>query len=162
VATRRRRGETVCAGGAQGALLGGPSTSLLGGDLKLLLKIFLGFFALIGVAYVIFGLFVSFFLPPCNFVISKQAVSPNGQYSATFEQTICRDHDKSQSRILLGKRGSSVRPVLVELKGTTEVGLTWSNDDQLVVSYPSSAVAHAFDTSGEWPRITIRHTDEPR
>jgi hypothetical protein len=123
------------------------------------LKPIIGTFAVIGIAYCAFAVFATLFLMDCTFTQAAQAISPNGEHFAVFEQRICKDPDKSWSRVLTGKRGAQERSVLMELRGTTEVGLTWDTDHELIVSYPRAAVVKKYDTGSGPFRVTLRPTD---
>jgi hypothetical protein len=123
------------------------------------LKPIIGVFAVIGIAYAAFAVFANFFLMDCTFVQAGHAISPNGEHFGVFEQRICKDPDKSWSRVLMGKRGTQVRDVLMEVQGTTRVSLTWNSDQELVVSYPRSAVVKKYDVDFGRPRVTLRPTD---
>jgi hypothetical protein len=125
-----------------------------------ILKPIVGVFALIGVAYCAFAVYANLFLMDCVFSSTAQAISPNGEYFGVYEQRICRDPDKSTSQVLIGKRGSDTRSVLLELRGTSDVRLTWSSDRELVVSYPrSAAVIKQYGMDFEWGRVTLRPAD---
>jgi hypothetical protein len=84
----------------------------------------IGFFAVLGIAYVAFDIYANLFLMDCTLSQVAQAVSPNGEHFAVFEQRVCKDSDKSWSRVLMGKRGTREREWVLEVRGTTQVGLT--------------------------------------
>jgi hypothetical protein len=126
-----------------------------------LLKVVIGFFAVIGVAYVAFAVYFALFSSHCIYSEPAQAVSSNGEYFAVYEQTVCRDSDKSHSQVVMGKRGVKARSVLLEIRGTSQVGLTWNTDQELVVSYPRSAAVKQYGADIGMPRVTLRPTDPP-
>src|ERR1700685_2465249 len=95
----------------------------------------------------------------CTSFQAGQAISPNGEQFAVFEQRICKDPRKSWSRVLMGKRESQVRDYLLEIQGTTQVNLTWNSDQELVVSYPRSAVVKKYDVDSARLRVVFRPTD---
>jgi len=126
------------------------------------LKPIIGIFAVIGVVYVAVAVVTSLFLMDCTSIQAGQAVSPDGESFAVFEQRICKDPEQSWSRILTGKRGLHVRDLLMEIRGTTRVGLTWNSNQELVVSYPKSAVVKKHGRDSGHPRVTLRPTDPDR
>lgn len=123
------------------------------------LKPIIGFFAVVGFAYIVFAIYANPFLMNCTYSELSQAVSPNGEHFAVFDQRVCRDPTESWSRVLMGKRGALERDVLLEIRGTTQVGLTWNSDEELVVSYPRSASVRKYDLNFGRPRVTLRPTD---
>ena len=120
-----------------------------------------GFFAVIGVVWVALTVYVNLFSSGCIYSEPAQAISANGEYFAVYEQTVCRDPDKSHSRVAMGKHGVKERTVVLEIRGTSQVGLTWNTDHELVVSYPRSAVVKQDGPYSELPRVTLRPTDPP-
>ena len=125
-----------------------------------ILKVVVGFFAVIGVVFVLSTVYLNVFSSGCIYSEPAQAISPNGMYFAVYEQTVCRrDPDKSHSRIVMGKHGVKERDVLLEIRGTSQVGLTWDTDHELVVTYPRSAVVKQLGPYNELPRVTLRPTD---
>jgi hypothetical protein len=117
--------------------------------------------AAIGAAYIAFGIYATMFLADCMYVESAQAVSPSGQHFATFQQTICSVPDKSRSQVTMGAKGQTVKTVIMEVGGTSDVELTWNGDTELIVSLPASALVRRFNTSGEWPRVSERRIAAP-
>jgi hypothetical protein len=123
------------------------------------LKPIIGFSAVVGFAYIAFAIYANLFLMNCTYSQVSQAVSPNGEHFAVFDQRVCRDPTEGWSRVLMGKRGVRERDVLLEIRGTTQVGLTWNSDQELVVSYPRSASVKEYDLDFGRPRVTLRPTD---
>ena len=128
--------------------------------MRLALKVLVGVFAVIGAAYTAFALYVYLFLPSCRFAETPPSVSPDGKHYAVFEQRTCEDPAKSWSRVAMGQPGSKGRFVVVEGRGPTQLGLTWSHSAELVVTYPRGAVIQQLGTEGDWPRVTLRRSDE--
>lgn len=126
-----------------------------------LLKAAVGFFAVIGVLYVAFAVYFAMFSSHCIYSEPAQAVSADGEYFAIYEQTVCRDPAKSHSQVVMGKRGVEARSVLLEIRGTSQVGLTWNTDHELVVSYPRSAAVKQYGADIGMARVTLRPTDPP-
>jgi len=126
-----------------------------------ILKAVVGFFAVIGFAYVVFAIYFSVFRSGCIYGEPAQAVATNGEYFAVYEQTTCRDPEKSHSQVVMGKRGVKARSVLLEIRGTSQVGLTWNTDQELIVTYPRSAAVKPYGAEIGWPRVTLRPTDPP-
>src|SRR5579863_1584169 len=106
---------------------------------KSALKVLIAVFAVIGVLYTAFFLFVTFFLRDCVGKTAAQVISPSGEYAATLEEITCRDIFKSHSEVLIAKRGVKARSVALEIRGTSRVDLSWEHTDGLVISYPTSA-----------------------
>jgi hypothetical protein len=124
--------------------------------LRGVLAITVGVFATMGVAYTAFFIYAIVFLPHCVLSDVGTAVSPNGHYSASFEQRRCEDPTRSSSDVMIGKRGTRERIVAVQVKGTNEIGLTWKDDFQLVVSYPAGARLEKLGPYGEgWPGVLL-------
>ena len=127
-----------------------------------ILKAVVGFFAVIGVVFVVITVYVNVFSSGCIYSEPAQAIAANGEYFAVYEQTVCRrDPAKSHSQVVMGKRGAKARSVLLEIRGTSQVGLTWNTDHELVVTYPRSAVVKQYDAEIGFPRVTLRPTDPP-
>jgi hypothetical protein len=125
-----------------------------------ILKVVVGFFAVIGVMWVALTVYLNVFSSGCVYSEAAQAMSANGEYFAVYEQTICRrDPDKSHSRVVMGKHGVKERSVLLEIRGTSQVSVTWNTDHELVVTYPRSAVVKQDGPYPELPRVTLRPTD---
>jgi hypothetical protein len=125
-----------------------------------LFAIAIGVFATLGVLYTVFFIYATVFLPHCMLGRAEQAVSPNEEYFATFEQTICEDAGRSRSQVMIGRRGRKERIVAAQVKGTNEVGLTWSTDSSLVVSYPAGASVEKLGPYDEgWPGVTLLPRD---
>ena len=125
------------------------------------LKPIIGLFDFVVVAYFAYAIYALFFLAECTFSEVAQAVSPNGENFAAFEEQTCNNPDTSWSRVLIGKRGTPGRELVVEVRGTTEVGLTWNTDQELIVSYPRSAAIRKYHLGFEWGRVTLLPTDPP-
>jgi hypothetical protein len=81
------------------------------------LKPIVGFFAVVGFAYIAFAIYANLFLMNCTYNQISQAISPNGEQFAVFDQRVCRDPTDSWSRVLIGKRGVRERDVLLEIRG---------------------------------------------
>ena len=127
--------------------------------MRFALKTIVGLFAVLGAAYVAFGLYAMFLLPHCMFSYAAQATSPTGQYSAVYQQSICEDPERSRSEVLIGKRGVRERIVALEIRGTSQVGLTWSGDSELFVSYPVDATVKELGPYDGWPRVVLRKVE---
>ena len=123
------------------------------------LKTVIGVFAVLGVAYTALWLYVTFFLPHCVLTYAAQATSPTGQYFAVYEQRICEDPGKSQSSVRIGKRGIRERIVALEIRGTSQVNLTWADDSELFVSYPIEARIKELGPYDGWPRVVLRKVE---
>ncbi len=89
-----------------------------------------------------------------------QAVSPKGEHFAAFDQRVGKNPDDSWSRVVMGKRGVRERQYVLEIRGTTQVGLTWNSDQELIVSYPRIAAVKTYDVEGR-PRVTLHPIDAP-
>ena len=127
--------------------------------MRLALKTIVGVFAVLGVAYTALWIFMTFFLPHCMLAYAAQATSPTGQYSAVYQQSICEDPNRSRSEILIGKRGVRERIVALEVRGTTQVNLTWADDSKLFVSYPTEASVKELGPYEGWPRVILRKVE---
>ena len=128
--------------------------------MRLAIKVLVGVFAVIGVAYTALLFYAYLFVPHCTFAQTPQAVSPDGKHFAVLEQSTCEDVAKSWSRVVLGARASKERFVVVEGRGTPHLALTWDHSAELVVSYPPGTVLKQLGTDGDWPRVTLRRSDE--
>ncbi len=125
------------------------------GDLKRLLQVAVALFALIGVAYTAFIVFANWFLPNCTRT-SSEARSPDGKHFAVFEQTTCEDRSRSRATVTMGAADRKERVVWLDVKGTTDVRLTWNGDRELIVTLPESAIVKRYGPYDEWPRIIER------
>ena len=127
-----------------------------------ILKVVVGFFAVIGMVFVVSTVYLNVFSSGCIYSEPAQAVSANGEYFAVYEQTACRrDPDKSHSQVAMGKHGGKERSVLLEIRGTSQVALAWNTDHELVVTYPRSAIVKQLGPYPELPRVTLKPTDPP-
>src|SRR5262245_1923718 len=89
-------------------------------------------------------------------VYGAQATSPTGQYYAFFQQSMCEDPDTSRSEVHIGKRGVKERIVALQIRGTSQVGLTWEGDSELLVSFPIDASVRELGPYDGWPRVVLR------
>jgi hypothetical protein len=126
---------------------------------KIALRIVVGVFAVLGVAYSALWLYATFLLPHCMLSYTAQATSPSGQYYAVYEQRICQDPNKSKSEVNIGKRGLKERIVALQIRGTTQVGLTWTGNSELLISYPNDASVKQLGPYDGWPRVILRKTE---
>ncbi len=108
-----------------------------------------------GLAYVAFGIYANFFLMNCAYQVA-QAAAPDAERIAFFEQTVCKDPSKSHSDVSLGQRGVKERDVLLEIRGTTQVSLTWNTAQELVVSYPASANVKKYEVDSSPVRVVLK------
>jgi hypothetical protein len=134
----------------------------------IVLKLIVGFFAVVGVAYVALTIGANLMFMNCTESEGAQAVSPSGEYLAVFEQWVCRNPTENLSDVTYWKRGTRRHVLLLEVRGTTEVGLNWNSDQELIVSYPRSAVVNSYPRSASvkryeadfgLPRGTLGPTD---
>ena len=127
-----------------------------------ILKVVVGFFAVIGIVFIVITVYLNVFSFDCIYSEPAQAISPNGEYFAVYEQTDCRrDREKSHSQVVMGKRGVRERTVLLDIRGTSQVGLTWNTDHELLVTYPRSTVVKQNGPYHELPQVILRPTDPP-
>src|SRR5262245_12018804 len=96
--------------------------------LRTALKILVGLFAALGVAFVGLSLYMSGVDGGCVYNQTSQAKSLSGDHYATFEQTICGDASKSIARVLMGRSTSGEKLLLLEITGTSDVSLTWASE----------------------------------
>jgi hypothetical protein len=123
---------------------------------RLALKVVIGVFAAIGVGYVGLLAYGFLFLPMCTLASTAQATSPDAEYFAVYEHTVCDDPNLSKSHVLIGQRDVKERIVAARVQGTTDVGLTWKGQRELVVSYPVGAEVTKLGPYEGWPRVTLR------
>lgn len=129
--------------------------------MKRLLRIVFILFALVGVGFTGLFVYVNFFLPKCMFHGSAEATSPDGRHFAVFEQTTCQDTSRSRASVMMGRNSNrSERVVLMEVRGTTDVRLTWSGDQNLIVVLPRTAQVKRYGPYDEWPRVTEQRRSE--
>ena len=128
--------------------------------MRLALKVLVGVFAVIGAAYSALALYVYLLVPSCTYGETPQTLSPDARYFAVFEQTNCKDVAKSWSRVVLGKRGSKERFVVVEGQGPSQLMVTWGGPAELVVWYPAGATFKQLGTDGDLPRVTLRPLEQ--
>jgi len=128
--------------------------------MKLALKIIVGVFAMIGVSFTALTIYANIGRTSCSLALLGQAASPGDEYSAAFEQSICKDPAKSRSRVVLSKRDVKEQYVAVEVHSTSQVGLTWASATKLVVSYPASVFAKKYDVAEGWPEVSLKPIEE--
>ncbi|SRR5690349_12069084 len=117
-------------------------------------QIAIGVFAIVGVGYTALMIYANWVGPHCQFVPSVEARSPDGQHFAVFQQTICEDPARSRSTVEMGGTDPRQRITRLEIKGTSDVDLTWNGDRELVVSLPGSASVKEYGPYDGWPRVT--------
>jgi len=127
--------------------------------LRFALKVAVGVLATVGVIFIALETFALLFAPHCMLNSAAQATSPTGQYFALYEQRVCQKPENSRSEVLMGKRGERERNVIVEIQGTTQVGLTWAGPSELVVSYPIGSTVKQYGPYDGWPRVTLRQLE---
>jgi hypothetical protein len=116
-------------------------------------RILVGTLAVIGGAYLIFALYATFLLPDCLYIPGATASSPNGRHIATFSQTQCDDSSLSNGRVTLGVAGKTEKSVVYDVKGTSDVDLTWNGDMELQVILPKSAATKRYHIDTGLPRV---------
>jgi hypothetical protein len=120
-------------------------------------KIAVAVLATIGGAYVLFGIYASFFLMDCVGSTPAQAISPNQKYQAAFTQVSCKDPAKSRSQVELRGVKENVTQIVVEINGTSDVDLTWREDRELQVLVPESAsIKKQYASQPNWPVVTVK------
>ena len=124
--------------------------------MKRSVQVAVGLFAVVGVIYTAFAIYVTWFVPRCQHFVSAQAKSPDGKYFAEFQQTICEDPGRSRSWVVMGGREPVERITRLDIQGTNDVKLTWNGTHELIVSLPASASTKAFGPYDDWPRVTER------
>jgi len=126
--------------------------------MKVALKVIVGVFAVIGFASVAIAIYVNVAVSPCS-LFAQQAASPNDDYSAVFEQIICKDPAKNRSTVILSRRGAKERPVAVEVHGASQVVLRWPNPTSLEVAYPAGTAVKKYDLPDGWPEVILKASD---
>ena len=101
-------------------------------------KVVIVVFALIGVIYALFVLYVNFFVN-CYTVEKGLIVSPDGKYEVRYDQEIC-DNYPTEINIWLGERNSKTKQLIFSSLATSteEIHLAWKNVLNLHVSYPET------------------------
>ena len=127
--------------------------------MKRFLRIVVAAFALIGVGYVLFALYVFKFLPKCAASSSEALVSPDGKFYAVVTRSDCEQRARTHAYVEMGRPGEKERIVSLEVQGTTEARMSWNGDRELIVSFPPAAVVKAYAPDDEWPRVVQRHLE---
>jgi hypothetical protein len=126
--------------------------------LKRLLQVGVGIFALIGLGYTALALYMSVAMPKCMLLGSSEAQSQDGKYFAVFEQTRCEDSSRSRASVSMGRVGNPADKIVrMNVKGTTDVRLTWNGSRELVVVLPPSAIVEPFGPYDGWPPVVEQH-----
>src|SRR5688572_28405905 len=137
------------------------SAQPLGGT-KRILQAVVGVFALIGVWHVAINLYGHFGLPTCNGNAWTEAVSPDGRYVAVYQNVVCDDSSRSRATVGIGLAGESRSwTTMVNIKGTTDVRLTWNGNRELLVHVPEAAKVETLGPYEGLPRVSVRR-DEVR
>jgi|SRR6478735_8774288 len=119
-----------------------------------MLKILVGALAVLGIAFVGLSVFGNLYGGGCTFTRSDQAVqSIGGEYYVEFQQTICGDASKSRAYVVMGRLNSDALVAVLEVKGTSDVHLTWSGASELIVSLPKAASVRQISSGTGWPRV---------
>jgi hypothetical protein len=130
--------------------------------MKRILQALVGVFALIGVWHVAINIYGHFGLPACTGLAWSEAVSPDGRYVARYQNLRCDDSSRSRATVGLGLAGENrSQTIMMSIKGTTDVRLTWNGDRELLVHVPEAAVVEKFGPYEGLPRVSVRR-DEVR
>lgn len=130
--------------------------------MKRFLQVVIGIFALIGVWHVAINLYGHFGLPACNGIAWTEAVSPDGRYVAIYQNVICDDSSRSSALVGIGPTGEKRSwTTVLNIKGTTNVRLTWNGTRELLVHLPLSAEVEKLGPFEDLPRVSVRR-DEVR
>jgi hypothetical protein len=136
------------------------STQPLGG-MKRILQALVGIFALIGVWHVALIIYGYFGLPACIGVAWTEAVSPDGRYVAVYKNVRCDDSSRSSATVGIGLAGEKrSQTIMMNVKGTTDVRLTWNGNRELFVHVPQAAVVEKFGPYEDLPRVSVRRDED--
>ena len=125
--------------------------------MKRFLKYTVGALAIVGVAAIALTVYLNFFLPRCTGSRSANVQSSDGKYAAVFEQSTCEDPARSKASVIMWKvDDASERIVRMDIEGTNDVSLTWTDDRQLVVRLPATARVRKYGPYAGWPQIIER------
>ena len=105
------------------------------------------------------GLFVAWSrLASCRFNESEPALSPDGAYSYQIEFTLCDDHARSHSSLVMKKVGTASKVVLLDLTPSIgAVNISWADGPELRVVIAEASIVRRYGPYDEFPRVQITH-----
>ena len=128
--------------------------------MKRILQALVGVFALIGVWHVAINIYGHFGLPACTGIAWTEAVSPDGRYVARYQNVRCDDSSRSRATVGIGLAAENrIQTIMMNIKGTTDVRLTWNGNRELLVHLPLAAVVEKFGPYEELPRVSVRRDE---
>src|SRR5690242_19772021 len=121
--------------------------------MKRLLQVLVCIFAVCGLGYTAFCIYLNVALPKCTYIASSDVQSPDGKYFAVVEQTRCEDPSRSGASVAMGRsENPGEKIVWMNVKGTDDVRLTWNGSRERIVVLPRSAVVERHGPYDGWPR----------
>jgi hypothetical protein len=110
--------------------------------------------ALVGLAFLVTWSQLS----SCQYRESAPAVSPDGRYSYQMEFTLCENHSKSHSTLVMRKVGTEIKVVLLDLTSSIgKMNVSWKEESELVVVVPETSIVKGYGPYPEFPRVRIAH-----
>jgi hypothetical protein len=92
----------------------------------------------------------------CQYMETDPAYSPDGKFYTQLEITLCRDHDKSHSRLVMGAAGKSGKSVLLELGPSVgTINMAWHEGPEFRVEAPEFAITKRYGPYDELPRVVV-------
>jgi hypothetical protein len=97
-------------------------------------------------------------LSSCQYRESDSAVSPDGRYSYQMEFTLCDNHSKSLSSLVMRKVGTESKVVVLDLASSIgTMNVRWEESSELVVVVPEASIVKRYGPYTEFPRVRIAH-----
>ena len=92
----------------------------------------------------------------CQTTVLRSAISPDGQYQANIESSICKDPTQGGTYLFVGTvASSSATRVKIFDNSTTDFELSWRWDEEVEVIYPRNL--ELFDQPTSLENIRIRY-----
>jgi hypothetical protein len=114
-------------------------------------KFTLGLMVAIGLG---FWLFLRYFIPNCDRIISEPQNSANGKFFAYTDRWQCRGGKTSSAQLLLGQNNSNEKGVLIAVPDSgDDIDFEWQ-DDKLIVKLPKDAKFEQFKVYQQ-PDVTV-------
>jgi len=104
----------------------------------------------------VFAVWLVFKVSSCQYMETAPAYSPDGKFYTQLEITLCRDHDKSHSRLVMGAAGKSGKSVLLEFGPSVgTVNMAWHEGPEFRVDAPEFAITKRYGPYDELPRVVV-------
>jgi hypothetical protein len=107
-------------------------------------------------ALAVFAVWLVLKVSSCQYMETAPAYSPDGKFYTQMEITLCRDHGKSHSRLVMGAKERPGKFVLLEFGPEFgAVGTVWHEGPELLIEAPEFAITKRYGPYDGLPRVVI-------